>query len=61
MRPVDDNFIPFIPVNHKGYRDKHPFCLNSTCHCKEDPELISHVNELRATRTPHSTRSNANR
>ncbi len=45
MRQIGDNFIPVIPVDHKEHTDEHPFCSSSTCHCKEDAELISQVNE----------------
>lgn len=45
MRQIGDNFVPVIPVDHKDHTDKHPFGLNSTCYCKEDPKLISQVNE----------------
>jgi len=45
MRQIGDNFIPVILVGYKEHTAMHPFCLNSTCRCKEDPELIRQVNE----------------
>ncbi len=45
MRQIGDNFISVIPVDYKEHTDEHPFCLNSTCQCKENPELIRQVNE----------------
>lgn len=43
MEPYADNFIPVISVDVVLHTPKEPFCLDSTCPCHEDQELIKQV------------------
>ena len=44
MQGFGDNFIPVIPLEEEPlHTQTNPFCLDSTCPCHEDQELIQPV------------------
>jgi len=45
MQPYADNFLPVIPIEDAVlHTDKHPFCCNDTCPCRDDQEALTTVN-----------------